>query len=118
MALSPLPTPRIVRPGAISEMVRAAAAVTLGCRVSKVVTHEPTRMLRVSRAATARVAQTSRHRNCESGYQAMSKPASSAARAAAPAARRSAHGGMRIPKTGACELTWTGRSLEAAHLKR
>ena len=52
----------------------------------------------VASAASARLAQTSRQRNCESGSHAMSKPARSASATQRATSRALAQGGMRRPK--------------------
>ena len=59
-ALSPVPMPSMVRPGASSRTVAAAQAATAGCRVCGLMTREPNRMRLVLIAASASQTWTSR----------------------------------------------------------
>src|SRR5215470_9481007 len=65
-ALSPDPMPIRVRPGASSARVAAAEAATAGCRVTGVMTREPSRTRAVTVAQWASVTYTSRLIDCES----------------------------------------------------
>ena len=65
-ALSPLPMPTIVRPGASSASVAAAEAATAGWRVTGVMTRGPSLMRAVFAAHSPSVTYTSRQIDCES----------------------------------------------------
>ena len=54
-ALSPVPMPTSVRPGASSASVAAADAATDGCRVTGVITRGPSLIRSVAAAASASV---------------------------------------------------------------
>ena len=96
-ALSPTPTPRMNRPGASSPTVRAAEAMTDGCRVATLVTAVPRVIRLVAAAAVAAVVNTSPHNSWESGNHTPSKPSRSASPARAAISPTGAHGGMRSP---------------------
>ena len=78
MALSPVPIPMAIRPGAISSSESSAAAVTDGSRDSGLVTEVMIRALEVCSAQSAATTYSSRTSAGESGRPITSTPASSA----------------------------------------
>ena len=75
--LNPRPIQNSARPGAVSDTVLIADAITDTCRVTGLSTAEQIRMREVACAAMAMLTKTSRSSICESRMPTPSKPAAS-----------------------------------------